>query len=141
MNSTLARLISRTLIASMVVLPLQGRAGLVGTESVVAAQSQRDTVRNFMVRPDVAGKLQALGVPAAEAQKRVAALTDAEAAQLADRINSLPAGADPTTIGILLVIALVIWRLWVDAQEKETAAAKRAPSAKPAPAAPAPAAK
>jgi hypothetical protein len=134
MNATLIRLISRSLIVSLAVLPLQAKAGLVGTDSVIATPAQRDALQDFVARPDVAAKLEALGVPNAEAQMRVAALTDADAAQLAERIASLPAGADPTTVGIILVIALVIWRLWVGAQEKEAAAAQRAaPAPKPAP--------
>jgi hypothetical protein len=134
MNSTLIRLISRCLIVSLAILPLQAKAGLVGTDAVIATPAERELLRDFVARPDVAGKLQVLGVPAAEAQKRVAALTEAEAAQLAKRIQDLPAGADPTGVGIVLVIALVAWRLWVDAQDKEAAAGKKStPAPKPAP--------
>jgi hypothetical protein len=131
---TFTRLICRILALSMMLLPFHSYAGLVGTDSA-AAQAQRVLVRDFVARADVAAKLQALGVAPAQAQNRVDALTDAEIASLATRIENLPAGADPATIGILLVIALVIWRLWVDAQEKEAAASKRTTTApaKPAP--------
>ena len=134
MNTPLARFICRILALSMMLLPFHSYAGLVGTDSA-ATQAQRGVVHDFVGRADVAGKLQALGVSPAQAQSRVDALTDAEIASLATRIQDLPAGADPTTIGILLVVALVVWRLWVDAQEKEAAASKRTTTApaKPAP--------
>jgi len=136
MNQSLIRLTSRLLVASIAILPFPSNAGLVPTDSA-AASAQRVAIKTFVGRPDVASKLQALGVSAAQAQMRVDALTDAEAASLAERIGSLPAGADPTTIGFILVAALVIWRLWVDAQEREAAASHRAP-AKPVPPKPEP---
>ena len=132
MNQSLVRLISRLLAFSLAMLPFPSNAGLVPTDRA-AAQAQRVVIRDFVGRQDVAAKLQLLGVSPAQARQRVDALTDAEAASLAERIGSLPAGADPTTIGIILVIALVIWRLWVDAQEKEAATMHKAPTSKPAP--------
>ena len=38
-------------------------------------------------------------------------MTDAEVAQLAGKINSLPVGAD-SGLGTLLVLALIIWAVW-----------------------------
>jgi hypothetical protein len=134
MNTPLTRFICRILALSMMLLPFHSYAGLVGTDGA-AAQSQRVLVRDFVGRSDVAAKLQALGVPPAQAQERVDALTDAEIAPLATRIDKLPAGADPTTIGILLVVALVVWRLWVASEEKEAAASKRTTTAPAKPAA------
>jgi hypothetical protein len=60
----------------------------------------------------VAGKLQALGLDAATAQDRVAALTDSEVQYLADKIQSAPAGADAAGILLLLVVLGVIWWVW-----------------------------
>jgi len=49
-------------------------------------------------------------VNAAEVKARVAALTDQEAAQLAERIDQLPAGADAggALISALLIIFIVL---------------------------------
>lgn len=50
--------------------------------------------------------LEKLGVTRADAEARVAALTDAEAATMAGQIDSLPAGGD--VIGVLLTIFVVL---------------------------------
>ena len=52
-------------------------------------------------------QLQNLGIAKADAQARVAALTDDEAATLAGRIDSLPAGGDGV-IGSLIFVFLVL---------------------------------
>ena len=129
MNKVSTSLVSRVLILTLAFLPFQAGADLVGTDRA-AAQSQREAIAGFIARPEVAAKLEALGVSPREAQARSAALTDAEAALLAQRIDSLPAGADPTTVGIILAVALVVWRLYVNEQTREAATTK--PAAKPA---------
>ena len=95
---------------------------IITTEFQLEAKVQRDALGMGALDPVVI-------------EHPLSSLTDAEIASLATRIQDLPAGADPTTIGILLVVALVVWRLWVDAQEKEAAASKRTTTApaKPAP--------
>jgi hypothetical protein len=47
-------------------------------------------------------------VNAADAKARVAALNDAELAQLSSRIDSLPAGGDVGILGFVLVVFLVL---------------------------------
>jgi len=114
MSTSLVRLLSRFLIVCMIGLPFQVHAGMIGTDSVVSAAqaaAARDTVTNFMNRTDVAGQMQALGLSAKDAKDRVAALTDAEVAKLADQIQSLPAGADGGSLLLLILLGVLIWWL------------------------------
>ena len=114
MNMSFVRLVSRLLVVCMIGLPFQVHAGLIGTGDVVSAAqavAARDTVTNFMNRTDVAGQLQALGLSAADAKDRVAALTDAEVSKLAGQIQSLPAGADGAGLLVLILIGVLIWWL------------------------------
>lgn len=134
MNKKLVRAVSTSLIVCMAALPLQAGAGLIGstevTTAVQAAASSleaRDRVARFVSRGDVASQLQAMGVSSAEAQARVAALTDAEVAQLAGRIDRLPAAADGSGIGFLLIALLLLWRFVFSDEAKAEAAKKDAP--------------
>lgn len=115
MGTSFVRLVSRILIVCMIGLPFQVRAGLIGTDEVVSAaqaQAARDTVAGFLNRTEVAGRLQGLGLTPQAARDRVAALTDAEVATLAGRIESLPAGADGSGILLLILIGVLIWWVW-----------------------------
>jgi len=108
------RLISRLLIVCMIGLPFQVHAGLIGTDEVVSAAqaaAARTTVANVLNRSDVAGQLQALGLSPQAAKDRVAALTDAEVAKLAGKLDSLPAGADSSAgvIILLILLGVLIW--------------------------------
>jgi hypothetical protein len=97
MKTAWARTICRLLIALMIWTPYHvAQAGMIGTDQVATASSQADrsAVLSFVTRADVANQLQALGLDAATAQDRVAAMTDTEVSYLAGQINSLPAGAD-----------------------------------------------
>ena len=133
MSKSFVRLASRILIVCMIGLPLQARAGMLGTgEAVTAAQATaaRDAVRNFIDRAETAGKLQAFGLTPQAARERVDALTDSEAAMLAGRLERLPAGANGAGIGILLVLIFLIYRFFVgpaiDAEGKPKEAPKDA---------------
>ena len=113
MSQTFVRWVSRILIVCMAMLPLQLQAGLIGTGSVVTAadaQAARDTLRAMVERASAAGKLQSWGVTREQAQARIAALTDMEAADLAARAERAPAGADGAGIGILIVLLFLLWR-------------------------------
>jgi len=122
------RFICRMLAAAMVVLPFHAQAGVIGTDQVVAADAQaaRATVAGFVNRSDVASQLQALGLSAQAAGERVAALSDAEAASLAGRIEALPAGGIAGILPVLVVVLLVYFLVIAP-----SATAKPAP--KPAP--------
>ena len=108
------RLISRLLIVCMIGLPFQVHAGLIGTDEVVSAAqaaAARTTVASVLNRSDVASQLQALGLSPQVAKDRVAALTDAEVAKLAGKLDSLPAGADSSAgvIILLILLGVLIW--------------------------------
>ena len=115
MKSGFARALCRLLVALMIWTPFQiVHAGMIGTDQAIstAAQTDRSTVLGFVSRADVAGQLQAMGLDAATAKDRVAALSDAEVQYLAERIASAPAGADAAGILLLLVVIGVIWWVW-----------------------------
>lgn len=96
------RFVAMLLIVSLAV-PLPAHAGMVGTEDLL----QRERIHAFFDRADVQAQLLARGVSPQDAQARVAALTDAEAAELAARIDELPAGGIGI-IGAILIVFLVL---------------------------------
>jgi hypothetical protein len=113
MNQAFVRFVSRLLIASLACLSFQVRAELIGTHQAVSAGQAQPA------RADLVGKLQAYGVAPDEARARVAALTDAEAVMLMDRIDDAPAGAlSGAGIGAILVILFLIWRFTMSDQAK-----------------------
>jgi hypothetical protein len=69
--------------------------------------AQRDRVATLLDRADVRAQLEANGVRPADVKARVAAMTDAEAAQLAGQLDSLPAGGEGI-IGAILIVFLVL---------------------------------
>jgi hypothetical protein len=129
MTSMFTRFICRILAAAMVVLPFHAQAGLVGTDQAVATDA-RATVAGFVARGEVAARLQALGISPEAARARVAALSDAEVAGLAGRIDALPAGGIAGLLPIIAIVLLVYF-LIIEPSTAKPAAAK--PAAKPAP--------
>jgi predicted homoserine dehydrogenase-like protein len=88
------------------IVPVQ--AAMVGTQQVVQAEQSRVDRAQLLAaleREDVRVQLEAMGVDQTMAAERVAAMTDAEIAELNQRIGELPAGGD--ALGVLLVIFLV----------------------------------
>jgi hypothetical protein len=113
MNISLRRSIAGLLIVSITALgmPLPVQAGMVSTESAVAAD--RNRIATMLDRPEVRAQLEARGVSSTDAKARVAALTDEEVVQLAGRIDSLPAagGGDPLSglfAAVILAAFLVV---------------------------------
>ena len=96
------RSMAAVLILSLV-LPLPAQAGMVATESAL----ERERIATLLERADVRAQLEAYGVAPGEVTARVAALSDAEAAQLAARIRELPAGG-VGIIGAALIVFLVL---------------------------------
>ena len=105
------RLISVLLIVSLtgMGLPLSAQAGMLPTDRVVASPA-KERVTSFLNRSDVRAQLESMGVNSADAKARVATLTDDEAAQLAAKIDNLPAGGDAAgaLIGALLIVFIVL---------------------------------
>ena len=102
---------------AVVGMPLPAQADIVGSEQLL--QSERSTVnreqlQQWMARDDVRQQLQALGVDAQQAAERIDALTDQELQQLAQNMDSDPAGAGVIgVIGVLFVVLLVLELLGV----------------------------
>jgi hypothetical protein len=96
----LRRLIASLLVLS-IALPLPSQAAMIATPSAAGSN-----VSQLLERADVQARLQAYGVSAADVKGRVAALSDEEAAALAARIDSLPAGGD--IVGAIVLIFLVL---------------------------------
>jgi len=100
----------RRLIACLLIVALPAQAGLVSTASV-SAPGERERVVRFLERADVQRQLESLGVSPQEVKSRVAALSDAEVANLAGKIDTLPAGGDIGNVvflGILVFVILLI---------------------------------
>lgn len=85
------------------------QAAIIGTDQIQAAsaaQQNRARIAAALDRPEVLSQLEQMGVSKTDAQARVAALTDEEAATMASQIDSLPAGGD--IVGALLVVFFVL---------------------------------
>jgi hypothetical protein len=114
-NGAVLRLV---MVALVVCAPLTpAHAGIVGTGSAIAMAERADAearIGDVLMREDVRGQLEALGVDPADAMARVAALTDGELAQLEARLHELPAGGSVLgVLGALLVVLLVLELLGV----------------------------
>jgi len=116
MNST-RRVLTWLLAASLSYAGmLQGaQAALIGTEQVAAATAQepplgaaQERLAGLLQRDDVVTALQARGVTPDQARARVAALSDSEAAQLVDQIDSAPAGGDVLGVIVFIFVLLLI---------------------------------
>jgi hypothetical protein len=88
------------------------QAALIGTEAVAAAQPAQEGDARMRVlahldRPDLVQALAERGVDIDAARARVAGLDDAQAAQLAQVIDSAPAGAT-AVIGVLVFIFVLL---------------------------------
>jgi hypothetical protein len=103
-----------TLAFSMTLFPAgPANAGLISTDSIIEqdrVDSNRDRVASFVAREDVRKEFQKHGVNPDEAAARVAALSDAEIAQIAAKLDSLPAGQDAATalIGAAVTIFVIL---------------------------------
>ncbi|KGE77975.1 hypothetical protein CVH10_02485 [Halomonas sp. ND22Bw] len=112
----LTRLLSPLLILALVLGSLPAVAavpaadqGLVGTTSVLdaqASQQDRDKIRRVLAREDVQQQLLLQGVSPTEVENRVAALSDAEAREMADRLDQMPAGAG--VVGALFAVFIIL---------------------------------
>jgi len=114
MNNAWAQYLCRVLAALMIWTPCQmASAGMIGTERAAApsAQAERATLLAFVSRDDAQRQMQAMGVDAAAAKDRVAAMSDEEVRSLAGRIGSAPAGAmaDGAAILLIVVVVMAIW--------------------------------
>ena len=103
----LRRFVATVLIVTtgMTAMPVQ--AAMLVADADAAAGAERQRIAAVLERDEVRAQLAARGVSLGEAQARVAALSDAEAAELAARIDALPAGG-VSVLGVALVVFLVL---------------------------------
>jgi hypothetical protein len=104
MIAQLRRFIAALLTVALVV-PFPAHAAMLSTESALGPDRER--IAQILDRTDVRAQLEAYGVNAGDGKARVAALTDEEAAQLAARIDELPAGG-VSVLGAALIVFLVL---------------------------------
>ncbi len=93
-------------------VPAPASAGIIGTEAVIAANARSDSlarISRVLQAAEVRERMQALGVEPASIETRLAALTDAELASFADRLDRAPAGGDALeVIGIVFLVLLIL---------------------------------
>lgn len=90
------------------------QAALVSTDQVIeqaGAAADRAKVAAFLARRDVRGEFAQLGVDPDEAAARVAGLSDAEVAEIADRIDGMPAGqgALSAVVSAVVIVAVILF--------------------------------
>ena len=109
--SRFRRILAATLIVSLTGAGLPAQAGMLPTDTALKqSSSARERIASALERRDVRTQLEALGVNPADVTARVAALSDDEAAQLATRIDQLPAGGDGAgaLVGALVLIFIIL---------------------------------
>jgi hypothetical protein len=113
MKQLLQRSVVYVLIASLLSLtsPVVVQAEIIGTlTGIEAAQREANLakINGVLARDQVREQMKALGVEPAQIEARLAALTDAELNQLAQDIDSAPAGGVLEVIGIVFVVLLIL---------------------------------
>ncbi|AOE86442.1 PA2779 family protein [Pseudomonas sp. TCU-HL1] len=87
------------------------QAGMIGTDEAASVQQQSNDharIDAFLSKSAVQDEMRAMGVDAATARARVQALTPAEAAQLAQKIDALPAGGNISTTDFIIILLVII---------------------------------
>ena len=102
MHTGWAKNICRLLIALMIWAPYQfASAGMIATDQTMGTGADR---------AGLASELQSLGIDAAIAKERVAAMTDQEVRNLAGEIANAPAGGVyGEGIVFIILVSLIIW--------------------------------
>ena len=104
-RSVTAVLVGAIVFASVPLQPVYAALVIQQTEG-----SARDRVTAFMTRTDVTAQLEALGIAPAEAQARVAALSDVEIDRIAGKIDTMPAGegAIGAIVGAFVLVGIIL---------------------------------
>ncbi len=93
------------------------KAGMVTTKTIIEQQTSempasepaaapRERIRDLLARDDVRAEMIALGIAPAEAEARIAALTDQEVADIAGKLDQLPAGEG---LGSILIAIFIVF--------------------------------
>ncbi|MCE7031882.1 PA2779 family protein [Lysobacter sp. GX 14042] len=87
-------------------------AGVIGTQQAMSAElraAKETRVRSSIARDDVRQAMQRLGVDPADADARIASLSDAELLQLEGELDRLPAGGGAlAVIGAVFLVLLIL---------------------------------
>jgi hypothetical protein len=93
-------------------VPAPTQAAIIGTDAVMSAEARADSVARInrvLHTSEVRQRMQALGIAPATVDARLAALTDAELASFADRLDQAPAGGDALeVVGIVFLVLLIL---------------------------------
>jgi hypothetical protein len=114
MVGSLKKIVVHVLAVSLVGLgsPLVAQAEIITTlEGIESSRTQTDLARinAAMAREQVREQMRALGVDEAQVHARLARLTEVELQTLADRLDSLPAGAGVReVVGIVFIVLLIL---------------------------------
>jgi hypothetical protein len=114
LRKTLARLIALALTPALLCcFTAQSVTAAMVSTARVANQAHdtgsRERVGAFLERADVQQVMERWGVHPEEAKARVAALTDAEIADIASHLDSLPAGAGGSVVGPIVGAIVLIF--------------------------------
>ena len=117
MNDRLRLTLPRLFAASLLGVALgcgSAYAEIVGTDEAAASMepaapdADREKLRAFMERPEVAKQLQKMGVSPEEAKARVGAMSDAEVRLVAGKLDLLPAGGRISNTELVIIILLAV---------------------------------
>lgn len=86
-------------------------ATMISTQQAVATEAravQETELLAALAREDIAKAMVEMGVDLADVELRVAALSDAELAQLHGQVSEAPAGGLLAVLGLILVVLIVL---------------------------------
>lgn len=107
------RVIAASLMTSICAMsmPVSGYASMISTEDAIMSVNgvqDRAKVDQFFQREDVQIALQEKGISYESAKARIDAMSDAEVAALANRVDEAPAGGDVLGIAFAVFVILLI---------------------------------
>lgn len=113
-NAFLKPLLAALLSLGIAVAPTAAPAEMITTDQSMQAETAKNkaTIDGFITRADVQDKMQELGLGAIITAQRIALLNDAEARELAQKINALPAGGNFSSLTnndiIIILLAAIL---------------------------------
>jgi hypothetical protein len=83
-------------------------AAYAGMIAPLGEQGERERLMALLERPEMAQQLEKMGIPAAEARARVAAMSEAEVLALAGKLDAAPAGGALNNQDFLFIIIVIL---------------------------------
>jgi hypothetical protein len=111
MRKSNTSVIALVLAATMITSSLPVHASIVGTEQMVTQETRATSlsrIESTLAGAEVAAQLEAWGVAPEAVAERVAAMSDIELQQLAETMETDPAGGVLAVIGLVFVVLLVL---------------------------------